>query len=143
MPEANNPMTPNQPVPAATLQLTPNGTPVIPGQSIPPELVALFKVALETLPPNAFSQFLKQNWKWVLTTITSLLLPLLLTTYNAVQDMLAGPAQITALATVVDNDRKEVEALKGQVKELDEKLDRLLWLMQTSNGASTGTTNRN
>jgi hypothetical protein len=117
---------------AVTTPLTP--TPLPP--TIPPELVELFKAALQTLPPNAFSQFLRANWKWVLTTIVSLVLPLGLTTYNAVTELLAGPARIATLAEVATQDRKEVEALKAQVKELNDKTDRLLWLIQTKGGAN-------
>lgn len=115
---------------AVATPITP--TPLPP--SIPPELIELFRVALTSLPPNAFSQFIKRHWGWVLSIVTTLFFPLLLTTYSAAQDLLEGPAQLATLAEVVNSDRKEVESLKKQVKELDEKLDRVLWIVQSKDG---------
>lgn len=138
MPETSNPTTPNQPVPAAALQLTPNGTPVVPpGQQIPqlsPEIIALLNTALKAMPPGAGKQILKQYWGYIL----ALVLPLVLTTWTNLREIWAGPQQLAAVREEYQADHEAVEALERKVAEIEGKLDQVLLIL--NRGAIGGST---
>jgi hypothetical protein len=134
-------MADNKPSPKLKLQLTPSsGMPVAaltplpedsPTKAIPPELVEIFKAALETLPPNTVTRLLRKHWVWVL----GLIAPLALTTYQSVKNIIEGPAQVAALVTSTAQDHADIAQLRKDLSNIDTKLDRVIWLMQTQSGA--------
>lgn len=133
--------TPHTPTSAPALQLTPNGTPVIPTGQIPqlsPELITLLNTALAAMPPGAGKQILKQYWGYIL----ALVVPLLLTTWTNLREIWEGPARVAAIREEYQTDHEAVEALEKKVEDIETKLDQVLWLLRAKEGATTGSTNR-
>lgn len=105
-------------------------------QEIPAELLPLFQVAMESLPPK---------WKGYLLAAA---VPLVLTTWTNLRQIWEAPATQAQITTELTKHATEMEGLKTQYKTLeekmsalekkiddsDEKLDRLLWLQQTQGG---------
>ena len=137
--------------------LTPHGTPIIlPGVSVkgtPPTLdpaaVALLQNAYQAIPPGTIKTPLGQNWGYVL----ALCVPLILTTYQNIKEIWSGPAALAVVAKQADDDHKSIDGLKAQIeavsksveaevrasetahKDLNNKLDRILWsLPQPTSG---------
>lgn len=107
------------------------GEPPTAAPTIPPELVDLFRAAIETLPPNAITQVVKKNWAWVLALVA----PLLLSTYQSVRQIVEGPAQVAALVASTAQDHADVVQVKKDIASIDTKLDRVLWIVQTQGGS--------
>jgi hypothetical protein len=100
-------------------------------------MAGLLTAALNTLPPGAGAELLKKNWGYVV----ALLLPLLLTTYQNIKDIWAGPATLTAITETATKDRKAVEEVKTQLDamqkkagEIEVKLDKVLWILNQRPG---------
>lgn len=121
--------------PPTTPATTPTTTPPV----IPPELLPLFQQAVNTLPPGLLSAFLKQYWYVVFT----LLAPLLLSAYNSAKEVFGTPAALAAIQEDYKRDHKALEDLTKQVELLDEKIERVLWILKndvaTTRPHNTGT----
>lgn len=130
--------------PVASPTPQPDGTPVI-----PPELMPLFQFALKSIPPGAIATLFKQHWK----VVAAFVLPLVFVTWNNIKQIWQGPAALEAISTEISRDREERDTFRTNLstlstqfsrqaseeeaahKKLDEKIERILWLMQTQGGA--------
>ncbi len=129
-------LTPAQPFPASY-------GPQLPPQ-LPPEWVPLFNAAYNSIPPGALGAILKQYWY----ALVPLLAPLLLSVYGSLKAMTDTPAALSEIRQQAETDRKvmvglleqstidrkTIVGLASQVDQLNDKLDRVLWLYEHENG---------
>ncbi len=131
--------------PALPREFTPPGTPTVgptlqgPPQ-LTPEMIALLGQAYNALPPGALKTVVRQLWPY----LVGALVPLILASYGAIKQIINAPSDIPAMQQALkehtaelDDLRKQIVLQEKQLADIDEKIDRLLWLQQTGGGTKS------